>query len=78
MTAKTRKQLKQQRLDQAQVTEDGLSHHEIAKIMDISVAEVRKLEKSALSKLKTPTLMNQDLYSYWNLGLKPEDTTGFE
>jgi len=51
--------------------EDGMSYIEIANILGISVAEVKKLERMALSKLKQPSSLNKDLHDYWNISLNP-------
>lgn len=53
--------------------EDGMSYIEIASILGISVPEVKKIERSALSKLKRPSDKNQKLHKYWNIGLKPTE-----
>ena len=61
---KTRKELKKSRIENAQMTEDGLSHHEIAKILGITAAEVRRIEHEALKKLKHPE-MAKSLIDHW-------------
>ena len=53
--------------------EDGMSYLEIANILGISVAEVKKIEKSALSKLKSPSAKNQQLHRYHKINLRPSE-----
>ncbi len=62
----TRKQLKQEMLDNATVTEDGMSYGEIAEILGITKAEVRKLENDALRKLRKPNPWTKKLRAYHN------------
>ena len=51
--------------------EDGMSYIEISNILVLSIAEVKKIERVALSKLKTPSNLNKDLHDYWNISLTP-------
>ena len=60
----SRKQLKQEMIDNATVTEDGMSYGEIAEILGISKAEVRKIENQALRKLQKPNTLNKKLRIY--------------
>lgn len=47
-----------------EVTEDGLSHQEIAVILGISSSEVKRIEEQALKKLRRPGGINQSLWDY--------------
>ena len=71
---KTRKQLKQERLDNANINEDGLSYQEIAKILNLPIHVVKRIEVDALRKLQAPTVRNKELHKYWNIGHKPADS----
>jgi DNA-directed RNA polymerase sigma subunit (sigma70/sigma32) len=77
-TTKSQKELKSQRLENAHITEDGLSYQEIAKILGLTVGEVKKIEHEALLKLRKPSTLNKDLHRYWNITLRPLITEGFE
>ncbi len=70
MNIQTRKEQKAERLENISANEDGMSYDEIAKIMDLTVQQVKILERSALKKLKTPTTLNQKLYDYWGQGTR--------
>ena len=72
---KSRKQIKQERLDNANINEDGLSLHEIAKILNLPLYIVKRIETDALRKLQAPTEKNKILHKYWKIGLRPEDST---
>jgi len=72
---KSRKQIKQERIDNANINEDGLSLHEIAKILNLPLNIVKRIEINALRKLQSPTEKNKKLHKYWKIGLKPEDST---
>jgi len=61
---KSRKQIKQEMIDNVMVSEDGMSYSEIAEILGISKALVRKIENQALRKLQTPNALNKKLQSY--------------
>ncbi len=67
------KELKRLRLENAQITDDGLSYQEIAVILNIPVFEVKKIEIDALRKLQKPTESNKKLHEYWNITLRPEE-----
>lgn len=69
----TRKEQKQKMLDDAAITEDGLSYQEISKILDLPIHVVKRIEVDALRKLQAPTAKNKSLHKYWNIGLKPKD-----
>ncbi len=71
--AKTRKELKQERLDTVNINEDGLTYQEIAKILNLPLHVVKRIEKDALSKLQAPTSKNKELHKYWNIGEKPTE-----
>jgi len=45
----------------------------IAKILDISVQEVKEIEASAIRKMKTPTEQNKKLREYLRLNLRPRE-----
>ena len=55
------------------ISEDGMSYHMIAKILDISVQEVKEIEASAIRKMKTPTEQNKKLREYLRLNLRPRE-----
>lgn len=72
---KSRKQLKQERVDNANINEDGLSYHEISKILNIPVHVVKRIESDALRKLRQPNSeANKKLHKYMEIHLKPNDT----
>ena len=48
--------------------EDGMSYSEIAELMDLTVQQVKDIEKTALKKLRVPTDKNKDLKVYANIG----------
>ena len=58
--------------DEVNISEDGMSYHMIAKILGISVQEVKNIEYQALRKLKTPNEKNRKLRDYLMTKLKPE------
>ena len=62
-------QIREERLENAEISKDGLSIPEVAKLLGLTVAEVRKIEKEALRKLKKPTDKNKALHEYWNISL---------
>jgi DNA-directed RNA polymerase sigma subunit (sigma70/sigma32) len=72
--ANERRKQKADMLNDVQVTEDGLSHREIAVILKISASEVKELERMALKKLKIPNDKNKKLHKYWRIDLQPNDT----
>lgn len=71
----SRKELKAKMLQEASITEDGLSYQEISKILNIPIHVVKRIEIDALRKLQAPTEKNKKLHKYWNIGLKPVDST---
>ncbi len=62
--AQTRKEFKQQLKENANISEDGMSYDEIAEILGITKAQVRKIEKDALRKLQAPTPKNKKFGCY--------------
>lgn len=66
-TRKSRKQLKQEMRENASITTDGMSYDEISEILGISKTEVRRIEQSALRKLKKPGVLNKILQQYHTL-----------
>ncbi len=58
--------------DDINITEDGMSYHMIAKVMGLSVQEVKNIEASALKKLKIPNEKNKKLHNYLNIRLHPD------
>ncbi len=66
------KELKRKRLENAQITDDGLSYAEISKILDIPVYQVKKIETDALRKLQKPTKLNKKLHEYWGINFMPD------
>lgn len=46
------------------ISEDGMTYHMIAKIMEISVQEVKNIEASAIRKMKKPNIINKALREY--------------
>ena len=72
--ANERRRQKAEMLDNVSITEDGLSHREIAKILGTSAFEVKEIERMALKKLKIPNEKNQKLHRYWGIDLQPNDT----
>jgi DNA-directed RNA polymerase sigma subunit (sigma70/sigma32) len=55
------------------ITEDGMSYDMIAKVLNISVQEVKNIEARALKKLKIPTDKNKKLHQYFNIRLRPKE-----
>ena len=49
---------------QREVQNDGLSHHQIALLLEIPIGEVKRIEQQALEKLKTPTGINKIFHRY--------------
>ena len=58
---------------QKEITADGLSYQEIAAIMGITSAEVKRIETIALKKLRTPGGINKSLHLYNNICDKPNE-----
>ena len=50
--------------EQKDITPDGLSYQEIAIILGCTAVEVKKIETTALKKLKRPGGINKSLYDY--------------
>ena len=61
---KSQKQLKKERIENADLQEDGMSYDEIAEILGISKREVMKIERRALQKLQRPNELNKRLRTY--------------
>jgi len=61
---KSQKQLKKERIQNADLQEDGMSYDEIAEILGISKREVQRIEKRALQKLQKPNELNKRLRTY--------------
>ncbi len=70
---KTRKEQKQQDLENAESHEDGMTIDEIAKILEMTPHAVRRIEKIALNKLKAPNDQNKKLHKYYKTHLRPTD-----
>ena len=51
-----------------EMSEDGMSYQEIARVLGISVLEVKKIERRALQKLQAPGGQNGKLHKYWDKG----------
>ena len=49
---------------QEEVSEDGMSYQQIADIMGTTVTEIKKIEASALQKLRKPTEANKAFRDY--------------
>jgi len=62
-TRKSRKQIKQELREEAQVQEDGMSYEEISEILGISKREVMKIERAAMRKLKAPGELSRRLHA---------------
>ena len=58
--------------EQKELTDDGLSYQEIGAILGISAAEVKKIETTALKKLRHPGGINQSLHDYNRISILPE------
>lgn len=71
-----RKAQKEQMIEDASITEDGLTYQEIASILKLPIHVVKRIETDALRKLQAPTDKNKSLHKYWNIGIKPKDVTG--
>jgi len=74
MSEDSRRKQKANMVEDVQITEDGLSHREIATILGTSAFEIKLIETQALKKLKMPNDMNKKLHKYWNINLQPNDT----
>jgi len=61
----SRKELKKQLRDGVDFNDDGMSYDEIATVLGISKAEVRRIEYQALKKLKQPTETNKKVSRYF-------------
>ena len=61
---KSQKQLKKERIQNADLQEDGMSYDEIAEILGITKREVMKIERRALQKLQKPNEQNKRLRTY--------------
>ena len=71
---KSRRKQKAEMVNDVQITEDGLSHREIAAVLGITAGQVKEIERQALAKLKIPNEKNQLLHKYWGINLQPNDT----
>ena len=63
-TRKSMKELKRERIENAQIQEDGMSYDEIAEILGITKRQVMTIERDALRKLQAPTDKNKLLRTY--------------
>ena len=72
-----RAQLKRE-IQKNSTPEDGMTYIEIANIMNISIAEVKQLERTAIRKLKKPTPLNQKFHEYCNISLRSESSSEIE
>ncbi len=70
----SRRKQKADMIEDVQITEDGLSHREIAAILGTSAVEIKEIETKALKKLKIPNEMNKQLHKYWGIDMQPNDT----
>ena len=52
--------------------EGEMSYEEIAKVMNLSVNEVKRIEQQALAKLQAPTIKNRGLYEYDGISNAPQ------
>ena len=68
-------QIREERIKNAEMNEDGLSIYEVAKLLKMTPQEVRKIEREALRKLKKPTDKNKVLHKYWSITLGPDHVT---
>ena len=66
---KSRKELKRERIENAQVTEDGMSYDEIAEILGLKKKDVMRIEREALRKLQAPNETNKKFKKYLGGGL---------
>ena len=57
------------------ISEDGMTYHMIAKILGISVQEVKNIENSALRKMRIPNATNKELREYLKIGVTPEGSS---
>ena len=64
---------KRKRADEQEISEDGMTLQEIAKILDLPLHVVKRIEIDALRKLQAPTSKNKELHKYWQIGEKPSD-----
>jgi len=60
----SRKEYKKELKENASVQDDGMTYDEIAEILGISKAQVRKIERNALRKLQVPTEKNKKFSKY--------------
>lgn len=58
--------------DEINISTDGMSYHMIAKILNISVQEVKNIEASAIRKMKIPNAINKELREYLKISCAPD------
>ena len=54
----------QRKNEQKEFQGDGLNHHQISSLLDISVEEVKRIENQAFLKLKAPSEKNKKFHRY--------------
>ena len=64
-----RAQEKREKAEEKSIQGDGMSYQDIAKVLGISILEVKKIERSALKKLSVPNPKNKRMRDYHNIDL---------
>ncbi len=57
------------------ISDDGMSYHMIAKILGLSVQEVKNIEASAIRKMQIPNELNKELREYLKISHRPNETS---
>jgi len=57
------------------ISEDGMSYHMIAKLLNLTVQEVKNIEASAIRKMTIPNETNKALREYLRTHLNPEGSS---
>ncbi|MCD6435694.1 MAG: hypothetical protein J7L15_04840 [Clostridiales bacterium] len=53
------------------ISADGMTYHMIAKILGLSVQEVKNIENSAIRKMQIPNIKNKELREYLKISITP-------
>lgn len=68
-----RSQDKQNQADTMEIAEDGMTHQEIAKVLNLPLHVIKRIEVDALRKLQAPTDRNKQLHKYYGINFKPQE-----
>ncbi len=61
--------------DEVNISDDGMSYHMIAKIFNLSVQDVKIIERSAIRKLQIPNQKNKKLREYLKMSVSPDESS---